>query len=191
MYIENPPDKLYEFFLWFFKKATPIGFIPLFKAVHKVEDVTSVIWYRDKEFQVQLFVVPGGTVIPEHTHPNVDSYEVLLGGQIEFSHLGKWTATKDFNRGPTELGLVANRGVYQRVKPSDVHGAVAGPDGGVFMSVQHWLNGVEPHCVAADYDGITMGQHHLDTVKCGNAAVKPKLTIKDVAHLEDSCIYPI
>ena len=184
-------DPLEIFFHRFFKNASPLGYIPLFKSVHKVEDVTSVIWYRKKEFQVQLFIVPGGTLIPEHTHPNVDSFEVLLGGQIEFSHLGKWTATKEFNRGPTTDGLVENRGVYQRVRPDEVHGAVAGPDGGVFMSVQRWLNGVEPHCVAADYEGIAMGEHHLTSVKYGNASTKQKLTIRDIAHLEEPCIYSI
>jgi hypothetical protein len=63
---------------------------------------------------------------------------------------------------------------------------MTGPEGGVFMSVQHWLNGVEPHCVAADYSGIVMGDHHLSTVKFGDAIKKDSLTIKDAAFLNDT-----
>ena len=70
------------------------------------------------------------------------------------------------------------------LRPNDVHGGVFGEGGGVFLSVQHWLNGVKPHCVSADYDGITMGEHHLAGVKYGEAKAKKKLTAKDAASLE-------
>ena len=61
------------------------------------------------------------------------------------------------------------RGTTIRVKPNDKHGGTFGKEGGIFFSVQKWLNGVEPHCVAADYIGKTMGDHHLKSVKCGDA----------------------
>ena len=61
------------------------------------------------------------------------------------------------------------------------HGAVAGPGGGVFMAVQHWLNGIAPHSVSADYDGVTMGEDHLAKVVSGAAVAKPALTARDAA----------
>jgi hypothetical protein len=125
-------------------------------------------------------------IIPEHTHPNVDSFEVYVGGQVRFSHQGKWLISEEDLTTPTDIGTSIRRGVSWRVKPSDVHGAMTGPEGGVFMSVQHWLNGVEPHCVAADYSGIVMGDHHLSTVKFGDAIKKDSLTIKDAAFLNDT-----
>ena len=33
-------------------------------------------------------------VVPEHTHPNVNSYEIYLTGTIFFSHSGKWVYPK-------------------------------------------------------------------------------------------------
>jgi hypothetical protein len=37
------------------------------------------------------------------------------------------------------------------------------------MSIQHWLNGVAPHCVSADYTGVVMGPDHYNKVKHGTA----------------------
>lgn len=179
-------DKLLDFYNWFFSNVSGIGAVPLFQSVHKVEDITSVIWYRDEEFQVQLFIVPGNVIIPEHTHPNVDSFEVYVGGQVRFSHKGKWLISEEDLKTPTNIGTSIRRGVSWRVKPEDIHGAMTGPEGGVFMSVQHWLNGVKPHCVAADYSGVVMGDHHLSTVKFGDATKKESLTIKDAASLNDT-----
>ncbi len=177
-------DELERFLHWFLTKGSSLGAVPLLNAVHKIEDVYSVTWYRQAPFQVQLFVVPPNYIIPEHTHPNVDSFEVYLGGQIKFSLHGKWVVSEDEFTGPTEFGLSKIRGHTIRVKPDSVHGGIFGPAGGVFMSVQHWLNGVEPHCVSRDYDGIVMGESHAKSVVCGCPIVKDKLTATDAAAME-------
>lgn len=178
-------DALETFCARFLKEMPVIGAVPFAGAVSKIQDVTSILLYRHGQFQVQMFAVPEGTIIPEHTHPNVDSIEVYVGGNIHFSHSGKYAfapETVTANSGP--LKTAAKRGTMIRVRPNDVHGGVFGEGGGVFLSVQHWLNGVKPHCVAADYDGITMGEHHLANVKYGKAQAKKKLTPKDAARLE-------
>ena len=164
-----------------------IGAVPFHKAVWKIQDVTSILLYRQGQFQVQMFAVPEHTIVPEHTHPNVDSIEVYVGGNIAFSHSGKYIVPKDSifaKDGP--LGVCSRRGLTVRVRPNDVHGGVVGEGGGVFLSVQHWLNGVKPHCVAADYDGLAMGEDHLAKVVYGKASAKRKLTAKDAASLEEA-----
>ena len=42
-----------------------------------------------------------------------------------------------------------------------------GPTGGIFLSVQQWLNGVKPSCVGMDYDGygVSEKQAEVDGVK--------------------------
>jgi hypothetical protein len=182
---KRPLDELERFCVKFLKKMPVIGAVPFDGAVSKIQDVTSILLYRQGQFQVQMFAVPENTIIPEHTHPNVDSIEVYVGGNIHFSHSGKYAydaASLIAAAGP--LKLASKRGTMIRVRPNDIHGGVFGKGGGVFLSVQHWLNGVEPHCVAADYDGITMGDHHLANVKYGKAKAKKKLTAKDAASLE-------
>jgi len=178
-------DQLEKFCAWFLKTMPVLGAVPFSGAVSKIQDVTAILLYRKGQFQVQMFAVPEGTIIPEHTHPNVDSIEVYVGGNINFSHSGKYTCPKEAvfaNDGP--LKLSNRRGERIRVRPNDLHGGIFGEGGGVFLSVQHWLNGVEPHCVAADYNGVTMGEDHLAKVVHGDASAKPQLTEQDAARLE-------
>src|SRR3569833_887532 len=178
-------DQLEQFCASFLEKSPVLGAVPVVGAVSTIENVTSILLYRRGQFQVQMFAVPGGTVIPEHTQPNVDSIEVYVGGNIRFSHSGKYLYPADklfAMNGP--LGLASRRGMTIRVRPNDLHGGAFGEGGGVFLSVQHWLNGVKPHCVAADYSGVTMGKDHLSKVVNGKARAKDELTSKDAASLE-------
>ncbi len=178
-------DELEKFCSQFIKKMNVLGAVPFAGAVSKIQDVTAILLYRKDQFQVQMFAVPEGTIIPEHTHPNVDSIEVYVGGNIHFSHSGKYTCPKNLVFARDGLfGLASRRGETIRVRPNDRHGGVFGEGGRVFLSVQHWLNGVKPHCVAADYTGVTMGEHHLAGVKHGEASAKKVLTAKDAASLE-------
>jgi quercetin dioxygenase-like cupin family protein len=94
-------------------------------------NLSALVLYRTGAFQVQLFIVAPGTVVPEHCHPDVDSFEVYLGGDIAF----------------TLDGEPCNEHVI-RVTPQTWHGARVGERGGAFLSVQHWLNGRTPSTVA-------------------------------------------
>jgi hypothetical protein len=153
-------DLLDEFLINYIMTTNVAGSIPLHGAVRDVYGIYGVTYYRDDEYQVQMFVVPPNSIIPEHTHPNVDSFEVYLGGQIMFSHRGLWTLDKSVMEEADEKGLSKNRLSNIRVKPDDLHGGAFGPAGGVFLSVQRWLNGVEPSCVSLDYDGIALDKAH-------------------------------
>jgi hypothetical protein len=170
-------DPLESFLTWFKDHSPKFGLIPLLNAVHKIEDVTSVTWLRHEQFQVQLFIVPPDYVIPEHTHPNVDSFEFYLGGQSKFSLFGEWIIDENEIKIPSDFGLSRVREHSIRVLPNSPHGGVFGPSGGVFMSVQHWLNGVKPHCVSSDYTGKVMGQHHMSMVKFGDAISTDQATL--------------
>ena len=178
-------DVLEDFCSSFLKKAPVLGAVPFAGAVSKIEDVTAILLYRRDQFQVQMFAVPEGTIIPEHAHPNVDSFEVYVGGNIQLSLDGRHVYSPAIlfeNKGP--LKLASRRGERVRVRPNQIHGATIGAGGAVFLSIQHWLNGIKPHCVAADYDGVAMGEHHLAQVKFGKATTKKKLSAKDAASLE-------
>jgi quercetin dioxygenase-like cupin family protein len=173
-------DTLALFLDWFLHQNV-IGRVPFGSAVHSVEGVTSILMYREAPFQVQMFAVPPNHIIPQHTHPNVDSFEVYVGGEIRFSHKGKWVSEQ-----PKAVdGLPDLRGSIIRVLPNDPHGGVFGPSGGVFFSVQHWLNGVPPSCVANDYSGVVMGADHMAKVERGAPILKHKLTWRDAAPLEN------
>lgn len=174
---------------WFLTHTNPLAWIPFEKPTWQVENVTSVLMHREGQFQTQMFVVPPYTIIPEHTHPNVDSIEAYGGGEINFSHSGKLVVPENecVLDKESPFGLAALRGQLIRVKPNDLHGGFFGENGGVFFSIQHWLNDVKPHCVAADYIGKTMGPHHLNTVKFGDAYFDGALSKQDAVSKID-CI---
>ena len=80
-------DALTTFLEWYLEAGLKI-FTPMDDAVHFVENVVGTTIYRHEQFQVQLFTANPNTIIPEHVHPNVDSYEVALTG-MEFTLQGK------------------------------------------------------------------------------------------------------
>ena len=153
-------DDLTTFLEWWIDAGQRIN-TPLDRSIHFVENLTSTCIYRHEPFQVEFVTVKPDTYIPPHTHPNVDSYEVALRG-IEFYSDGKtvlpmWFANqKDQNSNLS----IAHYNVI-RVLPESGHSAKAGPEGGCFLSVQQWLNGVEPSAVGMDWKGgSSMGDGH-------------------------------
>jgi len=124
--------------------------------IYNVDGFHSYVQYRNREFQVQVFLFPPFAVAPEHTHPNVHSYEVGLSGDLWFSHGGKWIHPKH----PAFHFYRRNRCI--RVHNVDLHGAAVGPNGGMFLSVQQWLNGVPPTCVGKDYEGYGVSQEQTE-----------------------------
>jgi hypothetical protein len=170
-----------EMFLNWYTRVPSIGMVPTVDPVHYLDGVTCVTMYRKAPYQVQMFIVPPNHIIPAHTHPNVDSFEVYVGGQINFSHSGKWVATEEEVYGEIDE-MPQLRGRAIRVLPNDLHGGTFGPKGGVFLSVQKWLNGKEPTCVAADYDGPVMGPEHMAHVTDGAPELRKTLTAADALN---------
>jgi hypothetical protein len=100
--------------------------------------LSGVVLYRQGPYQVQLFNVQPNSEIEPHIHPNVDSYEVFVGGDINFMCDDVWFEQNEL-------------GSRIRVKPSSWHGGKFGARGGCFLSVQKWLNGVPPTSVGDDW----------------------------------------
>lgn len=117
--------------------------VPNQGAIRNVGDYRGITVYRDGPFQVQLFIsAPHGVATP-HTHPNIDSVEVHVGGDGEFV---ADSSTHHF-------GML-------RILPGENHGATTGPEGIAFFSVQKWLNGVKPSSVELDWGGEPLDQAH-------------------------------
>jgi hypothetical protein len=145
---ESTPDPLADFCTWWLGNRV---LHPPFDAnvVTFDDQVVGSTLFREGPFQVQLFSVKPHTDIADHMHPNVDSFEVYLGGEIEFRHSGEYVTTTahigDMDGRCTLLGQTL------RVKPEDSHGGRFGAMGGLFLSVQHWINGVPPSSVHLDW----------------------------------------
>ncbi|CAB5223064.1 hypothetical protein UFOVP367_61 [uncultured Caudovirales phage] len=142
-------DKLSIFLKdWLDKKPFQPPFDP--NAVTFDNNVIGTVLYRNDEFQVQLFTVKPNTEIVDHVHPNVDSFEVYLSGEISFRRNKKKITGKKFWR--EHNGTCAYFGYFIRVNANDWHGATTGNMGGSFLSIQHWKNGTKPSSVHLDWE---------------------------------------
>jgi hypothetical protein len=146
---------------WYLESAPSVLlYPPCEKPLTHVEGVTGFVLFRKDQIQVQLFLVEPNTEIPDHTHPNVDSYEVYLAGDLAFRLNGEMVLPEQIRDMRNEDGVSQSLYASVRVLPNAPHGATVGPRGGAFLSIQHWLNGVPPTSVGDDWDGKTMGPVH-------------------------------
>lgn len=145
-----PGDDLARFATWYLsgKPNLPMR-PPAGKVVHFVDGVhtkaQSLVIWREGRFQVEQVACEPGLVIPPHSHPNVDSFEVHLNGGVDFVIEG---------RRPIPRSLLGKRdwyGMAVRVRPGVVHWAETGPEGGAFLSIQEWPEGIEMSAVGHDW----------------------------------------
>jgi quercetin dioxygenase-like cupin family protein len=163
-------DELYAFASAYLAQHPVYAGMPAPGQGVKVGGFEGRLVYRSGDFQVQLFAVAPHFIVPAHTHPNVDSFEVYIDGQIKFSHRGQFVFEAAETVVPADGAGFSWR--MLRVKPEDLHGAVVGPGGARFLSIQHWLNGVPPDCVANDYSGPAMDTDHFARVTTGEPEVR-------------------
>ena len=165
---ENRKDLLEWFAVWYIKRAKREKCLPMRtvqdNCLHTspnsyVSDnhTSGITLYRQENLQVQLFVLPPDSKVPFHTHPNMDSYEAYVGGDlflyINGEQAGDHDKLRDFDN------LEDKDSFYNitflklfRVKPTFPHGGTTGDKGGAFLSIQHWKNGVEPSSPTKDWE---------------------------------------
>jgi len=106
--------------------------------IHVENSVTQLVVYREGQYQVQLIQVLPNSEIPDHVHPDVDSFEVYFCGDIVFRKDGK-------SYYPTNGERIL------RIKPDTPHGGTFGKHGGCFFSVQKWI-GKEPDFISNNWE---------------------------------------
>lgn len=119
--------------------------------------IQGMVLCRMPPYQAELFVGFGPGLVPNHAHPNVDSFEVALSGDIRFIVEGRLALPEEVLRSH-EDGTMLAMGSMVRVRAGAWHGAMVGEGGGAFLSLQRWLNGVAPTSVALDWEGPGFGR---------------------------------
>ena len=131
-------DDLAAFADWYLTNR-PIA--PPAEAMTNYDNMTGVCLYRSGCYQVQLFTARPNSAAPSHIHPNVDSYELYLSGDLDFVINGTVFKHQDIAMHPVPV----------RIFPSYWHEGITGDQGGCFLSIQKWLNGEKPTCVGRDW----------------------------------------
>jgi hypothetical protein len=112
--------------------------------------VSAITLYRQEQLQVQLVLVPANFLVPEHTHPNVDSYETFIGGPIYLEKNGKPIIPRE-SIFALEDGTCSVFLRCSKVPSSMPHGGPVGDSPAAFLTIQHWKNGVKPTSVHEDW----------------------------------------
>lgn len=159
-------DSLDLFVDWYFASGTPRSIqVPADNPIMAIDGILGLTLFRFNQYQVQLFIAGPDVEVPEHTHPNVASYEVAIFG-VELTHSGEVRVPMQRSMAPRpittpwEIPVTLDYFKRLRVNPNDIHGGRSSPKGGSFMSLQEWQNGIKPTSVAADWSGPTLGRKH-------------------------------
>ena len=139
-----------------------------------VDGLTPFQLYQQPPFQVELVICQPNVEIPDHTHPNVDSFEVALYG-MTLRHCGNTYKEENLQTYDT-----------LRVRPTNIHGGTSSSIGGAFLSIQHWLNGVPIKKVGQDWEGEKLGvQHKVKVEEYENKLNNNKIILADSTDLRD------
>lgn len=158
----TPPkfDELEAFTSWFMQTQAPIPSMPM-DGMTRVGEFSGIVLYRQGQYQVQLWLCDPNSEIPDHSHPNVDSIQVYVGGEVYLRLNGQPIITAEDMRVANNVHI--KRGFSLRVRPSDNHSATIGPSGGAFMTFQKWLVGT-PTSVEMDWRGPALSAKHHEAV---------------------------
>ena len=149
-------DDLKEFKNWFLKNNTIQ--VPYDNPLMFIDGIAGITLYRKKPYQVQLFICEPNTIITEHSHPNIDSYEVFLYG-MEISHKGRIIIDK-------RMSMLEKNNLPRfsfsalRIRPNELHSGKASDKGSSFISIQKWINDLNPTHVSKDWHGKSLGSKH-------------------------------
>lgn len=164
-------DPLIGFYNWYINAGPPIALPPI-QAVSNVGVFTGLTLYRRDHFQVQLWIGPPGSVIPEHSHTDHDNLLMGING-IESFNVNGTDSTYDTTLADTK-GRWSHHGIMVRVSKYDRHSVRFGPDGGAFVSLQYWPNGMI-RSAEMDWDGEPISVEHgmaLSLYGCSHSQCK-------------------
>lgn len=150
-----------DFARWYLEQPLSFARAPhdgLFEYKTEGGTVSSLILYRDGQFQAELFFGIGTGYFPEHSHPNVDSVEVVISGGADFKLNGRSVIAANELEVLSSTGALAVAGTRVRIRAGVMHGANVSVKGAAFLSLQHWLNDTAPSSVGLDW----IGPEHLN-----------------------------
>jgi len=128
-------NSVQEFANWWLR--TKIIRPPFKDTMFTTDFAQSLCLYREGRFQVELYILKANITSPWHTHENVDSFFVYLGGNLEFG-LDDKTFT-DLSQYQKEMPNGAHMMLGRTVEAMDgaLHAVRTFEQGGTFLSFEY------------------------------------------------------
>jgi len=158
--MNNPNfDVLEAFFHWWLGGWKGGLFPSVHEGVTKIgNDFTGLVLYRQGPFQVELWIVSPGTEIPDHAHPNIDSFLVHVTGDLTV-FVGEEMVLGPVQTVARSDGVCKSNGHWIRIRPGQQHAGRTGPLGAAFLNIQLWLDG-KPRSTDSDWKGDALNEEH-------------------------------
>lgn len=123
--------------------------------------VKTSILRSDLRFQVEVVTVAPNTVLPLHRHPDVDSIDIMVEGDILIDVEGVIIAG-DYS---CERRAAFLNGKGLRIAADALHGGVVGPQGVTFLSCQRWKMLPLPS-IGLNWAGPRVTPEHDQQLRC-------------------------
>lgn len=139
-------ENLEHFRDWVLNDMPILGFVPLRRkpivSSYMDDDQNSFHFfclYDDGEYRVDMVGTSGESNIKPHRHPDVDSYEVFMGGELVLHMEDKEVGNNNENNPQVWYnGTHPMRGAWNRFTPETIHYGHSGKRGAIFLSIQRW-----------------------------------------------------
>jgi hypothetical protein len=138
-------DELYTFAVAYLRFKYGNLSSALHAGTFEIQHGMGITLFRLFPFQVQLFLFRSHSVIENHTHPNVDSFEVYVNGNLELTKENEIITTSQTMFARPDGASLCNGGMFY-IPRGVIHGGTIGtlvdssgkPSGGSFLSIQFW-----------------------------------------------------
>jgi len=147
-------DTLEDFISWFIDSKFPIV-IPWDAEVRRTDDATTICLFKKGRYQVEIYLIYPGWVIPVHGHPNVEVVTMNMGG-------GK-RGTKNKLGGSSIAGSLS-----EKLTDGTTHGgesATLFSDGYCLYSFEKWPENTKITSAAVHWKGKTAGPIHDELIE--------------------------
>jgi hypothetical protein len=147
---ETWPD-LETFASWYINTQIPF-LVPNGCGSVVTDDATAISIFRKEPYQVEFYIIHPKVNIKLHSHPDVETFTVMLGGE-------KTATTGDFGTSNT-----FNRTTIPKVPYGQKHGKFTDSgfsgEGFAMLSFQKWRDGVPITSAALNWKGPSAGPIH-------------------------------
>jgi len=158
----DAPDPLIAFASWYLQNVFGrMSLCPMY-GVRETKLGMSMTMFELVPFRVELFLFKPEVIIPEHSHPDVDSFEVYIAGDMDLTIEGVNCVDRQYviARGPDYV-CMSNGGMIRAVRNVRHGGKVNGKfgNGAAFLSIQLWHQKWEDESVAVNWQGVDGSTH--------------------------------
>jgi hypothetical protein len=120
--------------------------------------VSETIIFRHGRFQVELYVVTRGFRVPKHSHPGVDTFELVFQ-PITPGKFWDRPKTKEDIPGLIKPANTPHGG------PDDNLGSLSNHGGYFFVILEHWVDDSIPmNFITMQYEGWSMNEKHEEFI---------------------------